>query len=231
MAAMAKTNFTHAQRYAIFTAHSEKCWLCREPVSLAEMEVDHVIPESLAKHAALKDILKLMGLPEDFNLNSYANLLPAHRDCNRDKGAYRFKPTPMFIRILDQGLEKAKHVQKLHDTFLSTRKLNTAFSRILAAIEEGKLSPEQMKELAAAAAIEHEPQREPEMHGQPLFLSPGLRVVGEDEHFHYLKGLSGMTGYRPKGNNIDISFDCPNCGPTGWNGTRCIQCGMLIDPD
>ncbi|MFU0506240.1 HNH endonuclease [Pseudaminobacter sp. NGMCC 1.201702] len=142
---MAKTNFTQAQRYAIFTAHGEKCWICREPVSLAEMEVDHVIPESLAEHPALKNILKAMGLPEDFDLNSWANLRPSHRDCNRDKGAHRFKPSPMFIMILEKGIEKSDHVQELHDTFLSDRKLNTSFSRVLAAAQEGKLSPEQMR--------------------------------------------------------------------------------------
>ena len=47
--------FTWAERYGVFTAHGSaqgtKCWLCRNLLSLSDMEIDHVLPESLLHNA------------------------------------------------------------------------------------------------------------------------------------------------------------------------------------
>lgn len=45
---MAKHRFAAAERYAVFIAHGEKCYLCHRPVTIRTMEVDHIVPETAA---------------------------------------------------------------------------------------------------------------------------------------------------------------------------------------
>jgi hypothetical protein len=228
---MAKTNFSYAQRFAIYTAHGEKCWLCGKAVELTDMEVDHVIPEWLAGMRELAGILKGFGLSESFDLNSYLNLMPAHDECNKKKGGHVFEATPLIQLALETCAKKEHRVVEALDAFLSVRSLGIAVTRILAADEAGILDKKHYRRLAKLAAIKSEPLREPENQGTPFAFAPGLTVVGDDGYLIQLRGRTGMVGSRPKGSNLHHSFDCPFCGPTGWNGTRCIQCGQLICPD
>jgi hypothetical protein len=46
-AALSVYNFSPAERYAVWTAHGEKCYICTRPIDLKTMEVDHLVPESL----------------------------------------------------------------------------------------------------------------------------------------------------------------------------------------
>ena len=83
---MAIYKFTAAQRWAVFTVHHGRCWLCGDPVDLQSMQVDHIVPESLVKSPAkLAKVKKQFGLPASFDLNSFANWMPAHSSCNNRK--------------------------------------------------------------------------------------------------------------------------------------------------
>lgn len=80
---MAKKIFTPAERYAVYTTHGEKCYLCTRPVDLASMQVDHIIPESLLDEPdRLAEVLDKFRLPREFDLNSYANWMPSCSQCN-----------------------------------------------------------------------------------------------------------------------------------------------------
>ena len=215
----------------MWTVHGERCWLCRQPMNYAEMHIDHIIPESLENSKELKEVLDEFGLPSNFSLNGWGNWMPAHGPCNVDKKEHVFEPAPIVLKQIDVALRKSNEAQKIHDKFLTDRKLETAFAQVMQAFEDGGLSESQLMELAKAAAREHAPNRAPEMRDQPVMLAPGLTVLSEDDHRYILQGPSGMTGFRPKGDNLHYTWHCPNCGITGWNGTRCIRCGWLIDPD
>ena len=83
---MDKRRFTPFERLAVFVTHDEKCYLCNRPLDLLTMEVDHVIPESLQDNPKrLVEVVRLLGRPGDFDVNSYANWLPACRSCNGRK--------------------------------------------------------------------------------------------------------------------------------------------------
>ena len=128
---MAAYNFGPFERLAVFTAHGTrqgtKCWLCGEPLSFIEMEVDHVLPEKLLNDGAeLARVLNEFGLPRDFNLNSFENWLPAHAHCNLQKLKHVFRPTPLIQRWLDRARERADHARELRDTSLSRRKIESA---------------------------------------------------------------------------------------------------------
>ena len=109
---MPKYAFTPAERWAVFTAHGTshgtRCWLCGEPVDFATMEVDHVLPEQLALHPQqLKAVLAVFGLPENFDINSFENWLPAHHHCNLQKRQHVFRPTPLIQLWLDRARQKS----------------------------------------------------------------------------------------------------------------------------
>lgn len=229
---MAHYKFSAAERYAVFTVHNEKCWLCGEPIGLLETEVDHVIPETLIGDIALPIVLAELGLPAEFDINSFANWMPAHRRCNGEKSDTVFLPSPLIQLKLQSAMERANRAEALHDEYLSDRKISRAINILLAAQEVGgfaKRHKKMMKGLITTVEQEHEPNREQEERGKPLFLAPWLEVVHENARWIALRGPGGLVGMRPKAERLHPSWDCPRCGVTGWNGARCITCGMLDD--
>jgi 5-methylcytosine-specific restriction endonuclease McrA len=128
---MARYAFTWSERWAVFNTHGTrqgtKCWLCGEPVNLVEMEVDHILPESLLRdRSALDAALTDFGLPSAFQLNSFENWLPAHRRCNAEKRERIFRPTPIIQMWIDHAREKADAARQARDAFVSDRKIERA---------------------------------------------------------------------------------------------------------
>ena len=231
---MSTYRFSDAERYAVFTVHGERCWLCGEPVGLLDMEVDHVIPESLEGGQELADLLQQLGLPDDFDLNHFNNWMPAHRRCNREKSNAIFRPSPMIQLKLQGAAEKIGKAEALHDAYVTNRKITMAINQLLAAHEIGGIDERQKRMMAPLIAVveqEHEANREAERQGKPLLLAGWLEIVAESDRLLTLRGPGGLIGVRPKADHLDPSWDCPNCGVTGWNGARCITCGMLDDGD
>src|SRR5688572_29425581 len=105
---MAKRDFNDEERYAVYTVHGEKCYMCGEPIDLLSMEVDHIIPEKcLDDPDGLAAILAGYGLPPDFDINSFANWLPSCKRCNNRKRDAVFNPTPMVQVELQRAADKA----------------------------------------------------------------------------------------------------------------------------
>ncbi|MCD7111668.1 HNH endonuclease [Rhizobium sp. DKSPLA3] len=231
MSQPAKHAFTDAERYAVWTVHGERCWLCEEPVAFSAVEVDHIIPESLGGTEKLLAILEEFTLSQNFDVNSWANWMPAHRRCNGSKSGRVFKVSPLIQMKLERAADRAERAAKLHDDFLSDRALSVATGRIVRALEEGKLPERHRSRLEQLFYRHHEENREPERKGKPLEFAPGMTIVAEDNDRYMIRGRTGLVGMRPKGETLHPSWDCPNCGPTSWNGARCTNCGHLIDPD
>lgn len=110
---MSRHNFANAERYAVFTVHRERCWLCNGPLSLNEVEVDHIIPERVEGHPTLPEILRQLGRPADFQINSFENWMPAHGPCNRIKAGLVFEPSPMIQARLQFAAERAAKAREL----------------------------------------------------------------------------------------------------------------------
>lgn len=229
---MSSYKFSAAERYAVFTVHREKCWLCGEPVSLVGMEVDHVVPESLEGTPKLEEVVAELGLPGGFDLNSYENWMPAHRQCNGVKTGTVFKATPLIQLHIQKAEERAGKAREIEARFASDRSIDRAIHQLLAASERGTLTEEQKRALAPVietVTTFHEGNRAAEDRGRPLMLAPWLEIVGEHGDVLTLRGPEGMIGRRPKGPRLHSSWDCPTCGPTGWDGARCIVCGQMND--
>jgi hypothetical protein len=108
---MAKYNFSFLERYAIWQTYGMVCIYCEEPVSFKELEIDHILPESLnADPNKLIGIIKDYEIGDEFGINSYYNWVPSHHKCNRRKSdkLYSKSSALHFLLIAHGKAEKAE---------------------------------------------------------------------------------------------------------------------------
>jgi hypothetical protein len=225
---MGKRRFTNHERYAVYTVHGEKCYMCGCPLVLKTMEVDHIIPEALEDDRAhLATVLNEFGLPADFNLQSFANLLPACGPCNNLKRQRVFAASPLIQRQLQIAAEHAPEVAEFALSTVSKQRISKALTVIQIARTAGDLSPEDL-EILRVFAIEHVALRTPPDAEKPIFLMPLLELVSEQNGVRFLRGPYGV-GAAPSTLHADASWRCGVCGLSAWNGNRCVACGNQWD--
>ena len=121
---MPRYRFSDEERHAVYTVHGEKCYLCRKPIDMMTFEVDHLIPESLKDRPDdLRHALHQLGLGEDFDLNSYANWLPACRPCNEEKSDHVFELTLLVQIRLQRAAEKAGKAEEIASKVVSRQQV------------------------------------------------------------------------------------------------------------
>jgi hypothetical protein len=138
---MSKYRFSHAQRYAVWLHHEQRCWLCEVPLRLAEVTVDHVIPESMQetpeKFAAL---LLDYDLPDSFRTDGYENWLPAHSKCNAEKSAKVFKMVPAYRPVFDHLVRNAGVVKRTAEAVRQNTSKDKLLARLASAIDGNSIS-------------------------------------------------------------------------------------------
>ena len=139
------------------------------------MTVDHVVPERLVEHPEeLRQLRRDYDIDEnipDFQVNDFANWVPAHpRKCNTRKGSEIF-PKKMLLLILYEVQRKLPRVQKQLQLLQKDRGRTRVFGSLGAAIENKHLSIDDVREFLAK--IESEQYSE-----EPLVLTFGLRTDG-----------------------------------------------------
>jgi hypothetical protein len=223
-----KREFSPHERYAIFTAHGERCYLCRASLDLQTMEVDHLLPESLLHEPAkLAEVLTVFGLPSSFALQSFANWVPSCRRCNNQKRAHVFEPTPLVQLQLAEAERKAPRAAELASKSLSRQSVSRNWNTVLRAFQAGEL-PDDIRVAILEFAGELQSAREPSVSAEPLRLTPLLQLLKEDGRVRILKGPYGL-GISPADlANAHSSWRCV-CGNSAWNGARCVACGNLDD--
>lgn len=226
---MNKYSFSPAQRYAVFLTHGEKCYLHHGLIDFTSMEVDHVIPESLlADPAQLAEVLKLLGRPANFSLNSYANWMPACGPCNRLKLATIFEPTPLIQLVLQKAAQKSNEAELREKEIVTKRKVKNALITLQRATFDSPLDDDVIEALKPLIDY-HIQHRQPGLVAEPIRLTPLYEVLSEDNGIRVVRGPYGI-GVRPATPHAHSSFNCPNCGSIGaWNGVRCVICGMQDD--
>ena len=224
---MDKRRFTPFERLAVFVTHDEKCYLCNRPLDLLTMEVDHVIPESLQDNPKrLVEVVRLLGRPGDFDVNSYANWLPACRSCNGRKLAEVFEPSPMIQILLQRAQRKAVSAAQLAAEAVTERKIANALNVLQRADENGELT-EDMKALLMPLVEFQKAHRTEETAGAAVRLTPLYIVLAEDGEFQTIQGPYGV-GRKLTSVNRHSSWDCSHCGIiAAWNGVRCVICGYM----
>ena len=84
---MARQKFGNNFREALWETYGKKCFYCTGELLLADMGVDHIVPEHLhyADAAKREAALTEIGLPFDFDILGNGNLAPSCERCNGQK--------------------------------------------------------------------------------------------------------------------------------------------------
>ncbi len=103
---------THASlRFATFLEWRQRCVWGHEPIAYDEMELDHLIPKSLAGQE-LSEALEMHSLPDDYDLESTRNKVPACRQCNGIKSK-RIPPlAPGLTFLLEDAARRAPLIEE-----------------------------------------------------------------------------------------------------------------------
>ena len=223
---MADYSFSAHERYAVWTTHGEKCYICAKPVDLSSMQVDHIVPEHLDKAPANRaEVLASLGLPSGFDLNSFENWLPACGPCNRKKGGQPFRLTPLVQIELDKAARHAGRARKVAGESVSSRKLSRALNTLERAISDGNFDRDAVARIGEMAA-EAERHRLDVLQGTPMHLAPVLTLLAQGERVSVFRGRYGVGA----GPNVPGRHAvCGVCGLAAWNGARCVACGAMSD--
>lgn len=174
---MSRYKFSSAQRYAIFLTHKMRCYLCRSPLDLASMTVDHVVPESLLLNPSLFHDVKLaLGLPENFEINSFENWMPACGPCNVKKAAENFNPSPLIQVELQRLVDKAQDARRIVESIVSRREISMALNVLERALE-GQGSLEELTREKLESLLRFAMERDLVTNGQPLRLTHSFQLA------------------------------------------------------
>lgn len=248
---MSKYSFSSAERFAVFTVHGGKCYMCRMPLDYTSMEVDHIVPEQLLDDPAkLAEVLVALGRPIDFDINSFENWLPSCRSCNAKKSAMLFDPAPIVLINIQIAQKKANEARRLATRTISDRQIGNAIAQVEVAVASKDIEFEKIRPLVELFLSEHHDvikmmisERSTKrssigigfmVQEGPLLelrLTPFAKVVYRSDQYELVQTPYG-TGYRPTTDSPDGSFYCGHCGSLGpWSGARCLSCGFLSDND
>jgi hypothetical protein len=144
---MASQQFTASQREAIWLAHGKKCAYTSELLDVSSFHIDHILPERLTDHPEELSKLKVqLGLPDDFDVRGYDNLLPCRPGANLQKGSVVLyaASTQFFLGI---ARSKTEIVQK-HLALIDKRsKRGKALILLQQFLERGDLSASEVAEI------------------------------------------------------------------------------------
>jgi hypothetical protein len=167
------------QRVALMRAYKSVCRYCNKLIeSLAELEIDHIIPESLDKDD-LKNLLKRLS-KEDLDINSYFNWFPVHRSCNNPKSD-TVLPDASLHYLLGIAADKEPAVRAEEAKFEQQARGNDALGKLAHQIELGVLSKG-----AAIAFLQGTPTN-PAYKNDPVILGFSINLadaVGTGSEFH-----------------------------------------------
>lgn len=106
------------------------------------MEIDHIIPESLAYK--IDKIKSDYGLDKDFNINGCENLVPTRHDINNHKSNTLFdkKTTLFYISLAKSHKER---ILKLYEKKQTNYKKGSTLKSIETFIENGSISIDDVK--------------------------------------------------------------------------------------
>jgi hypothetical protein len=174
---MSRYKFSSTERWAIFLVHGMKCYLCKVPIDLSTMVVDHVLPEYLLDNPSSCSAAKAkLGLPASFDLNSFDNWLPACSVCNGTKSSVQFGPSPLIQVLLQKLAAKADEAHRVSAEVVRARQVANALNVLERAHESGvKLEGEARERLSVL--LQFASAREFVGNGQPLRLTPSFQFV------------------------------------------------------
>lgn len=106
-----------AVRYAIWKAHNHLDFYSGNIIEYGMLEIDHIIPISLKQcPEELNSVLKQLGLPENFELDSLHNYVPTTKTSNNKKKDIKFSKN-CCILALEIAKRKVSVIEKMIKSF------------------------------------------------------------------------------------------------------------------
>ncbi|MCY0978897.1 HNH endonuclease signature motif containing protein [Chryseobacterium wangxinyae] len=144
---MSKTTFDNITRSSIWTAHNYLCFYCSQTLDWGDLQIDHIIPESLQNKQKEFDLIKNdLRLDKNFDLNEIYNLVPSHSKCNSRKSDDIFiKKTILYYLSL---ASKAEPKVRTEIEKLKTRKnKGLIISKLQSALSARIINTEELKRI------------------------------------------------------------------------------------
>lgn len=139
---MAQQTFDDDFRYALYTVHDEKCIYCVNPLTLDNMEVDHVIPESKLGDSS---VLTFYELPSTFDIRGNENLAPAHSKCNGQKSAMLLDVMAVKF-VLNRIARRLAALKDAYHAAAKGRGLALTISNISRSVKKGNFTKAELKD-------------------------------------------------------------------------------------
>ncbi|WP_055668277.1 DUF1524 domain-containing protein [Desnuesiella massiliensis] len=125
-------------RYALWKVHEFRDYYSGNELEFVNLEVDHIIPESLCKNTEkFKEYLKLMNLDDDFEVNSILNYVPTNRFINNRK-SNGLLPPAIAALALNRAKRVAKKVIKYIELFDKDIEVNEIITNLKTNIKSEK---------------------------------------------------------------------------------------------
>lgn len=189
----------------------------------------NIVPVDLKKKPEkLAELKNKLGLPSDFEIESFENWRPSHPHCNRTKSDTPYDAPIVGIEIISNAAA-AKKAEKIAGQVVGNKKLEKNIAAVLSALETNSARGEQLAELKEALnqySEFHEKKRVEDQRSTPINLGFGYLIA--DGSLRVVKQRYGV-GVGPSGSNIPYHMRCSNCGNPYFNGARCTNCGHLDD--
>ncbi len=131
-------------RTALWEAYEEKCFYCGEYLYYNNLEIDHILPDSIQyQPQRFEKIKEEYGLDSNFEINSYYNLVPSNTGCNRKKSnhLYNKKRTIFFLSEAERHIKK---IEKIENRLEKERNKTKELNRLGINIENGFLKKKEV---------------------------------------------------------------------------------------
>ena len=144
---MSTQKFSASEREALWLAHEKKCAYTRQLLDVSNFHIDHIVPESLVEDPVKLQATKAeLGLPADFDLFGYGNLLPCQAGANLQKGSLVLDKshTHFFLGIASSKKgEVESNLQKID----RRKSRGRAIILLQQCLERGELTPEEVSDI------------------------------------------------------------------------------------
>ena len=131
-------------RHAIWESYNYKCFYSDESISIQDMELDHIVPQSLKDYPEkLKEIIKKQDLDPNFELDSLYNLVPAKRNINNRKRGIELPPAIMAI-YLEKARMKVPLILHNIEKYKKNIKQDKHLSLLKGAVQDNKITPDKI---------------------------------------------------------------------------------------
>ena len=141
---MPRKEIPTSRRAAIWRAHNQRCIYCTELVSFSDLDIDHIIPNSLLdRQQELVRLKEEYGLSKTFDIDGLSNLVPSHRHCNLQKLG-QVLPKNRALHFLSIAEAKTPKAQKIEKEIRRQIERDNVTVLLQVALDKGLLSPGQL---------------------------------------------------------------------------------------